>query len=183
MLKPVPVPVDIPILETERLRLRGHRANDFAAVAAMWSDPIVNRYTTGKPLASDDAWGKALRNAGLWPVLGYGYWVIEEKATGEFVGETGFADFHRQIEPPLTGMPEMGWVLLSQFHGKGYATEATRAAINWGDEHITVKPMCCIIHVENAVSVRLAHKLGFRESHRSAYKNHDVIVMLRDVAA
>ena len=171
--------VEVPVLETERLRLRAHRADDFAAVAAMWSDPIVNRYTTGTPLSPEEAWGKALRNAGLWPVLGYGYWVIEEKATGEFVGETGFADFKRDIQPPLTGMPEMGWILLSRVHGRGYATEAVRAALAWGDEHLGAQRMCCIIQLENAASVRLAEKCGFREFQRTTYKNHDVFVMVR----
>ena len=173
--------INIPIFETERLRLRGHRAVDFPAVAAMWSDPIVNRYTTGKPLSGDEAWGKALRDAGLWPVFGYGYWVIEEKATGEFMGETGFAEFHRDIQPPLTGMPEIGWILHSRFHGKGYATEAVRAAVQWGDEHLAAQQMCCIIQLENAASIRLAEKVGFRESHRTTYKAHEVLTMLRDI--
>lgn len=171
--------VEVPVLETERLRLRAHRADDFAAIAAMWSEPIVYRHTTGKPLSAEEAWSKALRNAGLWPVLGYGFWVVEEKATGEYVGETGFADFKRDIQPPLTGMPEMGWILVSRVHGKGYATEAVRAAIAWSDEHLAAERMCCIIHLENVASIHLANKCGFRESQRTTYKGHDVMVLTR----
>ena len=81
---------NVPVIETDRLRLRAHRPDDFAACCALWSDPIVNRYTTGKPLAPEDVWAKMLRYGGLWAMLGYGYWVIEEKASGDFVGEVGF---------------------------------------------------------------------------------------------
>ena len=92
---------EVPILETERLRLRGHRRDDFAASAAMWADPIVTRYIGGKPLSPEEAWGKMLRYAGLWSLLGYGYWAVEERASGEFAGELGFADLKRDIEPSL----------------------------------------------------------------------------------
>jgi RimJ/RimL family protein N-acetyltransferase len=61
--------------------------------------------------------------------LSYGYWAVEEKTSGRYVGELGFADFKRDIVPSIEGMPELGWALVPQFHGKGYATEALRAAV------------------------------------------------------
>jgi RimJ/RimL family protein N-acetyltransferase len=125
--------IEVPILETERLRLREGRKEDFSAFAAMWRDPVILRYTTRRALSPEEAWTKSLRNAGLWPMLGYGYWAVEEKASGEFVGELGFADFKREIEPSLAGIPEAGWVLISRVHGRGYATEALGAAVTWGD--------------------------------------------------
>lgn len=175
--------MEVPILHTERLRLRGHRSDDFAACAAMWSDPVINRYTTGKPLSPELAWAKALRNAGLWPVLGYGYWAIEEKASGEFVGEAGFADFKRDIQPSIAGLPELGYVFCSRVHGQGYATEAVRAAIDWVDRNLGVKRTVCIIHQGNAASIRLAEKCGYREFQRSRYKEHDVIMFERRIGA
>lgn len=48
------------------------------------------------------------RYAGQWSLLGYGYWVVEDKRTGRFAGEVGFADFKRVIEPSLDGVPEIG---------------------------------------------------------------------------
>jgi RimJ/RimL family protein N-acetyltransferase len=170
---------NVPVIETDRLRLRAHRPDDFAACRALWSDPIVNRYTTGKPLASEDVWAKMLRYGGLWAMLGYGYWVIEEKASGDFVGEVGFADFKRDVQPSLDGMPESGWVLMPRIHGKGYATEAVQAAIAWGDEHFGDRKTCCIIHVENAASIRLAEKCGYRQWQASVYKEHDVLLFTR----
>ena len=171
--------VEVPILETERLRLRGHRLDDFAASAAMWADPIVTRHIGGMPLSPEEAWAKILRYAGLWSLLGFGYWAVEEKASGEFAGELGFADFKRDLEPSLGEMPELGWALVSRVHGKGYATEAVRAAIAWGDQHFGAVRTACIIHPENIASLRVAEKCGYREYHRTLYKDHDVILLAR----
>jgi RimJ/RimL family protein N-acetyltransferase len=171
--------MEVPILETARLRLRGHRAEDFAASSAMWVDPIVNRYTSGKPLTPEEVWAKMLRNRGLWPTLGYGYWALEEKATGELAGELGFGDFKRELQPAISHMPEIGWALASRLHGQGYATEAVTAAIAWGDAYFGRRTTCCIIDPENLPSVRLAEKCGYREWQRTAYKGHDVVIYTR----
>src|SRR5690349_16920036 len=174
---------EVPVIETERLRLRGYRMEDFPACAKMWSDAVVTRYITGKPLTSEETWTKMLRNAGMWLVLGYGFWVLEEKATGEFVGELGFADFQRIIEPSIKGMPEMGWVLMRHVHGKGYATEATRAAMDWGDKNFGGARMVCLIQPGNEASFRVADKLGFREWTPTTYKEHEVIMLKREAGS
>jgi len=170
-----------PLLETARLRLRGYRSDDFSPCAAMWSDPAVNRYTTGRPLAPEEAWAKTLRNAGLWPVLGHGYWAIEEKTSGEFVGETGFADFKRDIHPSIAGVPELGYVMCSRAHGKGYATEAVRAAIAWADQHIRAPRTVCLIHEGNGPSLRVVAKCGYHEFQRTQYKGNNVIMFERQI--
>ena len=90
-----------PVIETERLRLRGHGLDDHASSYALWNDPLVYRYITGAPMAESDSWAKLLRYAGHWALLGFGYWLVEEKATGRFVGEVGFGDFKREIEPSI----------------------------------------------------------------------------------
>ena len=70
---------------------------------------------------------RLLRYAGHWWLLGFGYWVLQEKATGAFVGELGFAQWKRELEPAIQ-VPEAGWVLATAAHGKGYATEALKTA-------------------------------------------------------
>ena len=76
------------------------------------------------------------RYAGRWAWMNFGFWAVEEKATGSFVGEVGCAIHKRDIEPPLDDKPELDWVLATGFHGKGYATESVRAAMNWGNTAI-----------------------------------------------
>jgi len=179
MPNPLPNAVQVPVLETERLKLRGHRLDDFTASAAMWADPNVTRHIGGKPLSEEEAWTKFLRYVGHWALLGFGYWVVEEKATGNFVGEIGFADYKRDLLPSLDGKPESGWVLDPQFHGKGYATEAVRAAIRWGDAHFGASQTACIIFPENLPSIRVAEKCGYREWQLTTYKGRPTMILVR----
>ena len=170
---------EVPVIETERLRMRCHRLDDFSDCAAMWADPGVTRHIGGKPFSEEEAWTRLLRYVGHWSLLGFGYWAIEEKATGNFAGELGFADYKRDIEPSLTGMPESGWVLASRVHGKGYATEAVRAAIAWGEKHFGSTRTVCLIHPENLPSIRVAAKCGYREFQRTTYKGQPTILFAR----
>lgn len=151
-----------PVIDTERLRLRPHQTDDLADCVAMWSDPAVVRYTLGEPSPPQRTWLRILAYRGHWALLSYGYWVVEEKSSGRYVGELGFADFKRDMVPSIEGMPELGWALVPRFHGKGYATEALRAAVAWGDDHFAQARTVCIIHRDNQRSFRVAEKLGYK---------------------
>ena len=169
-----------PVIETERLRLRAHRLTDFADCLALWNEPTVYRHITGKPGTEGEVWGRILRYIGHWAALGFGYWAIEDKVTGQFIGEVGFGDYKREIEPPLTGMPELGWVLSPAWHGKAYGTEAVGAALAWGDAHFGRRRICCIAAPENIASLRLAAKFGFREALRTTYLGDPTILFIRE---
>jgi RimJ/RimL family protein N-acetyltransferase len=171
--------VKVPVLETERLRLRGHQLDDFAAYAALWADPIVTRYTSGRPLAEEEAWTRLLRYVGHWALLRFGYWVVEDKATGGFIGEVGFAENKRNIAGWVEETPEIGWILVSQSHGNGYATEAVRAVVTWGEERFGARRTGCIIHPDNAASIRVAEKCGYRKFHDATYREHPVLLFMR----
>jgi RimJ/RimL family protein N-acetyltransferase len=155
--------VDIPDIETDRLRLRGHRLDDVDGAVAMWSDPAVVRFIGGKPSTPQQTWSRILGYVGHWALLGFGYWALEEKASGRFVGEVGFADFRRNIAPSMQHVPELGWALSPLVHGKGYATEAVRAAVAWSDTHFELARTVCLIDADNAASIRVAEKSGYRE--------------------
>ena len=172
--------IEVPILETERLKLRGHRVDDFVSSAAMWADPEVYRYIGGKPQTEEETWTRLLRYVGHWALLGFGYWVVEEKSTSNFAGEIGFADYKRDLQPSLQGVPEIGWVLASQVHGKGYASEAVRAVVAWGDAHFGSIRTACIIHPENLASIRVAEKCGYRELQRTTYKGKPTMMFVRE---
>jgi len=170
--------VNVPILETERLTLRGHRALDLDEALAMWSDPEVTRYIGSKPAGREEVWARLLRYVGHWSVAGYGFWLIRERATGRFVGEAGIADFKRDIAISFDDAPEAGWVLQPWSHGKGYATEAMTAVLAWtGAAHPRT---VCLINPDNHASLRVAAKCGYREFARTDYKGEDVLVLQRD---
>lgn len=115
------MPTQPPVLTTARLILRAHTRDDFLDSHAMWSDPEVIRYIGGKPSTREEVWARLLRYAGHWTMLGYGYWVVREKDSGRFIGEVGLADYQRDIEPSLSGTPEMGWALSPALHEIGRA--------------------------------------------------------------
>lgn len=173
--------MDVPVLESERLIFRGHRVDDFPDCAAMWADPLVTRHIGGCPFSAEETWTKVLRYVGHWQLLGFGYWVMREKVSGRFVGEAGFADFRRQIEPSFQGAPEMGWALTASAQGKGLATEAVRAALDWGRTHLRSDRTACMIDPDNLASIRVAQKCGFREYARTTYKGHPTLLFEQEL--
>jgi RimJ/RimL family protein N-acetyltransferase len=166
-------------IDTERLTLRRHTLDDFKEVSAMWADPEVVKFISGQPLSEEDCWAKFLRMAGHWSLLGFGYWVVREKASGRFVGEVGFGDFRRELSPPFDGAPEAGWALERWAHGKGFAAEAVRAALAWGEERFGKVRMVCLISPENTPSLRLAEAVGFRAYAESSYKGQPSTLLER----
>ncbi|NWA39632.1 GNAT family N-acetyltransferase [Pseudomonas reactans] len=148
-----------PVLETERLVLRGHRVEDFDAIAEQWANPDVVKYIGGTPSSREASWSRLLRYPGHWQMLGFGYWAVCLR-DGTFVGEVGIADYQRDITPSLEGLAEMGWVISPAFHGKGYALEAAQKVLEWADTHLD-RQLCCIIDPEHIASIRLAEKCGF----------------------
>lgn len=181
-MNPLLPPSPIPTIETDRLILRGHRLEDFEAVAAMWSDPAVVKHIGGRGYSRSDCWLRFLRAAGHWAHMGYGFWVLEDRETGRFAGEAGLSNFKRDnLDPPFGDTPEMGWVLAPDAHGRGLGTEAVRAALNWGDAHFGAgSRTCCMIDVENTPSRRVAEKCGYAEYARADYQGSKVILLRRD---
>jgi RimJ/RimL family protein N-acetyltransferase len=152
---------EAPVVETERLVLRAHRLDDFPAFAAIWADPIVVKHIGGKPSTEQASWMRMLRYPGHWSLVGFGFWALEEKASKRLAGEVGFMRFKREIEPSIGDTPEAGWVLAPWAHGKGYATEAVKAALAWKDAKLGGKTVC-LIDAANVGSFRVAEKCGFR---------------------
>lgn len=174
---------DLPVLETPRLRLRAHVTSDHPACCALWSHPEVVRYTLGKPATAEEVWSRILRYRGSWALLGYGYWVVEERESNAFVGEVGLCNLQRDLRPALGDLPEIGWSLSPIHHGKGYATEAAQAVLEWSSAPpLSAGKLACIIHSENGASLRLARKLGFTASHTTFYRDAPTLVLFLDRA-
>ena len=161
--------LEAPSLETGRLKLRAHTMTDFPRMAAMWAEPKVVQFIGGKPSTEQQSWARLLNYRGHWSLMGFGYWAVEEKSSGLYIGELGFADFKRDLKPSIKGLPEMGWALVPSVHGKGYAAEALQAALEWADSHFASRETVCMIDPENIASIHLAKKFGFREAQKAEY--------------
>jgi RimJ/RimL family protein N-acetyltransferase len=170
-----------PVVETARLRLRAHARGDLHACLAMWSDPRVLQYLGGRASSLEESWSRLLRYTGHWAHMGFGLWAVEEKASRRFIGEAGYANFHRELNPSFADAPEGGWVFAADAHGKGYATEAMQAAGDWMDRTRGRERRVCLIEPANIASLRVAEKLGFTKFADASYR--ETAVTLLETAA
>jgi RimJ/RimL family protein N-acetyltransferase len=171
--------VVIPEIETPRLILRARRLEDFDAFAAIWASEGVVRFVGGVTLSREAAWVRFLRQEGHWHLLGFGYFAVEDRATGRFIGEVGFQDMRRGIVPSIEGLMEAGWILAEEAQGRGLAEEAMRAALGWADVHGTGERIACIIHPDHAGSLRVAEKLGFVATGEGIYNGGPMVMLER----
>ena len=165
-------------IRTPRLSLHRHRLEDYADCAALWGDAETMRHI-GAPSTPEESWGRLLRNVGQWALLGYGSWVVRDRATGRFAGEVGFKQFRRSLDPRWNELPEIGWALAGWARGHGLSTEATAAAFAWADVHLDATLVLCMIDPANAASLRVAGGCGFLEVAQVAYKEKPVIIFER----
>lgn len=170
----------VPIIETERLVLRPYRRDDFSAYAALFADSEVTRFVGGVPYTREQSWTRFLRQVGMWHYFGFGFFAIQDRTTGTFLGEAGFHDVHRLITPSLEGTMETGWALSPKAHGQGLATEAVGAALEWADRQFPKLRKTCIIDVGNNASIRVAEKQGYKEFWRTRYHGTHVIMFERE---
>jgi RimJ/RimL family protein N-acetyltransferase len=169
----------VPQIDTERLRLRAFSGADVEPHARMLGDPEVVRYIGDQTLNREQAWRRLTSAAGMWIPLGFGYWAIERRADGAYLGLLGFADFKRDLTPSIEGLPEMGWIFCPEGQGKGYASEAGRAALNWLDRALPGREAVAIIDADNGPSIRLARRLGFDEGREAGYGDHSIMLFRR----
>jgi RimJ/RimL family protein N-acetyltransferase len=143
----------IPVLETERLIMRGWRPDDAEPMAAIYGDEVLSRFIGG-PLDSDGTWRLLAMEVGHWHLRGYGMWALEEKDGATFVGFCGL------WEP--AGWPELevGWALAGTYQGRGYATEAAACARRYAYDDLRSKTLVSYIHPDNEPSKRVARRLG-----------------------
>jgi RimJ/RimL family protein N-acetyltransferase len=150
--------MEVPTLETERLRLRSLRRSDLNDYAAMYADPEILRYLGCGPEPWDRgrAWRHMAFLRGHWDLAGAGMWAVERRETGVFVGMTGFA--------APEGWPgfEIAWTLARRWWGHGYATEGARAALAYAFTILEKDRVISLIHPDNTASIRVAERIGER---------------------
>lgn len=167
-----------PRIETKRLILRAAHADDHDAMAVIRANENVGRHIGGVR-DPQDSWFFMLRMRGMWELVGFGYWVIVLKETGQVIGDAGFADFKREMQPDISGMPEAGWVLDEPHWGKGIMTEAVTATHHWLDTETDYMFSTCIITPDHTPSIRVAEKIGYEPVITSTYENAPITVYQR----
>jgi RimJ/RimL family protein N-acetyltransferase len=149
--------MNVPVLETPRLTMRGFTSEDMDAWAVIVADDETMR-AVGRPagLSYWEAWNDLSQLAGHWALRGFGQWALEERKSGELVGRTGLlfpADW-----PDL----EVGWLVRADRRRRGYATEAAAAAMRWAFDELGADHLISLIAEDNTASRRVAEKLGER---------------------
>lgn len=147
--------MNIPIIKTKRLILRGFRQEDLDAYAEMYADVEVMRYIgTGKVLSREESWRSMATIIGHWYLRGYGLWAVEEQQSGEMIGRIGCWKPEGWI-----GL-EIGWTLRRAFWGRGFAREAGKASMDFAFTKLEQSHVISLIRPDNAASRKVAEKLG-----------------------
>jgi len=159
-----------PNLETERLTLRRLNKNDAQLVFKLRSDAETMKYIP-RPLAAtiDEALAHiALIDSKIESNEGIN-WAICLKDNPEFIGIIG----HYRIKPE-SFRAEIGYMLLPEFHGKGYISEAIAKVVCYGFEQMKLHSIEAIIDPENDASARVLEKNGFvKEAHLKENEFYD----------
>jgi RimJ/RimL family protein N-acetyltransferase len=142
----------LPVIETERLRLRAPRLSDFDAWAEIFTGPAGPHL--GGPFGRDDAFTELAATCGLWLLRGHGLWAVEPKTGGEVLGFVliGFEPGDRE--------PELGYLFRPGAEGQGYATEAALALRDHAFMALGMDRLVSYIDPDNPRSIRVAERLG-----------------------
>ncbi len=144
--------VSVPRMQTSRLLLREYRVSDFPAFAEHLADPVATSYIGGHDRRS--AWRIFGCNMGEWLLKGAGWWGLELRETGTFVGNVGA--FFREGWPEI----EMGWNVFREHWGKGLATEAASCVMKYAFEVRGEKRVTALVDAKNTASLKVTARLG-----------------------
>lgn len=147
-----PTTITIPTLETERMFLRALMPADVEAEAVFFASDRSR--AVGGPLPREQVWRLVAAMIGHWALRGFGFWALEEKATGAYLGRVGL------WQPEGWPDREIGWTLMQEAEGKGFAHEAALAARHFAYETLGWTTAISLIEGGNARSEALATRLG-----------------------
>ena len=147
-----------PVIETERLILRPNRPADFEPYAAFYATDRAR--LRGGMRTRAQAWIQFAAEIGHWALRGYGFWAVEEKATGLYCGQVGLWN------PEGWAAPEVGWLVVEEAEGRGIAYEAALRARDYAYRTLRWDVVSSCISEGNDRSIRLAERLGARFDRR-----------------
>lgn len=141
------------VIETPRLVLRVPGLGEFDAWCAYMADEEAARFIGGVQSPSQ-VWRMVMAMAGAWALEGFAMFSVFEKASGRWVGRVG------PWRPCQWPGSEVGWGIVREAWGKGYAFEASLAAMDFAVDELGWSDIVHLIHVDNVRSARLARRLG-----------------------
>lgn len=145
--------MQIPALRTSRLILRGPGTSDFGIYRDFYADPNASAFYGG-PLDAAQAWRRLAQDIGHWALRGHGMWSVVDQGSGTTIGSCGI------LHPEGWPRHELSWWIAPTARRKGYAEEASRAAIRWAGEVLGWKAVETHMKDENEAARALAEKLG-----------------------
>ena len=149
-------------LKTERLILRRWRQEDLAPFAAMNADPLTMRFMPSVMTAAETG-SQMARFEDHHRAHGFGVWAVEAPGVAPLVGYTGL--MHVPFEAPFTPAVEIGWRFAPAYWGRGYATEAARAALRIGFENLNLDQIVSFTVPANKPSWSVMERLGMARDH------------------
>jgi RimJ/RimL family protein N-acetyltransferase len=158
-------------ISTGRLIMRGWRESDLAPWAAMNADPDVRRYL-GPLLTSGQAEAWVLNYQDDLDRRGFGFWAVEVRASGEFVGFTGLGILDDEM--PVAGGVEIAWRLARPAWGHGYATEAARAALDYGFGTLELPEIVAVTMAGNLRSRAVMERIEMTRDPAEDFDDQDV---------
>ena len=163
--------MNIPTLTTTRLRLRAFTRADLDPYADICADAEVMRHIgAGGPVGRDVAWRHLALFLGQWALSGFGMWALERRSDGAFIGRVGF------LQPEDWPGCELGWTLARNAWGQGFALEASKAALAFGQYELGLKRLISLIRAANTRSITLAEKLGARSEGAIDFMGHEALL-------
>ena len=144
------------VVETARLRLLPLSARFNDDLFRLFHEPEVADwlFLTGPP-TREQLEARTTVHEQIWAERGYGMFAVVEKASDRFVARVG------AMSTPETGRIEIAWSTNKEAWGKGYASEAARAAVDFTFANSTLEALDCYLRPDNTASRRVAEKSGF----------------------
>ncbi|CAH6384750.1 MULTISPECIES: GNAT family N-acetyltransferase [Pantoea] len=163
-------------LETARLNLEPYKDSHYEGLRIMDSDPGVMRYITGGIIKTPEETREVIRRVqARWDKYRFSWWAIKEKPSGLIVGAACLQHLANVDGAPL----EIGWRLVPEHNGKGYATEAAKAIIDFAEKQIGATYLVAVADPENIPSQRVMQRLGM--TYKAIEQHYDVPCVVYDL--
>ncbi|MGH7687639.1 MAG: GNAT family N-acetyltransferase [Candidatus Dormibacteria bacterium] len=157
-------------LESPRLIIRTLQADDQEPWLAMFADPAVRRFLPGSAPTPQNFATTLVARHEMEEELGYALWAVDDKSTGDFVGQCGLRPA-RTMDPTAGSEIDLAYHFTSNTWNRGYTTEAVMAVLTYalGDDGPRLERVMAVTMPENVGSWRVMEKAGMRYEGRANY--------------